>query len=82
MKKKTKKIGKNLNNFQTNTILNVNKNFKIYIYIYTKKVNGIRIWNKYNWYENGEKSTKFFLNHENIVQPKAVFVQLLCTKGN
>ena len=53
---------KNLNNFQTNTILNFNKNFKIYIY--TKKVNGIRIWNKCNWYKNGERSTKFFLNHE------------------
>ena len=32
--------------------------------IYTKKVNGIRIRSKYNWYENGETSTKFFLNLE------------------
>ena len=31
---------------------------------YTKKVNGIRIRSKCNWYENGEKATKFFLNLE------------------
>ena len=29
-----------------------------------KKVNGIRIRSKCNWYEYGEKSTKFFLNLE------------------
>ena len=28
--------------------------------IYTKKANGIKIRSKCNWYENGEKSTKFF----------------------
>ena len=44
------------------TILNVNKNFKIYIYI--KKVNGIRIRSKCNWYINGENSTNLFLNLE------------------
>ena len=43
------------------TILNVNKNFKIYI---PKKVNGIRIRSKGNWYENREDSTKSFLNLE------------------
>ena len=32
--------------------------------MYTKKANGIRIRSKCNWYENGEKSTKFFLNLE------------------
>ena len=32
--------------------------------IYTKKVNDIRIRSKCYWYENGKKSTKFFLNFE------------------
>ena len=45
---------------QISTISNVNKNFKIY----TERVNGIRIRSKCNWYENGEKSIKFFLNIE------------------
>ena len=40
------------------TISNVNKN------IYITKVNSLRIRSKFNWYENGEKSTKFFLNLE------------------
>ena len=43
------------------TISNVNKNLKIYI---PKKVDSIRIRSKWNWYENGKKSTKFFLNLE------------------
>ena len=43
------------------TILSINKSFKIYI---PKKVNGIRIRNICNWFENGEKPTKFFLNLE------------------
>ena len=43
------------------TILNVNKNFKMYM---PEKVNGIRIRSKGNWYENGEDSTKSFLNLE------------------
>ena len=44
------------------TILDVNKNLKIYM---PQKINGIRIRSKCDWYENGEKSTKFFLNPEN-----------------
>ena len=32
--------------------------------IYEKKAKGIRIRSKCNWYEHGEKSTKFFLNLE------------------
>ena len=33
--------------------------------MYTRKVNGIRIRNKCNWYDDGElNSTKFFLNLE------------------
>ena len=41
------------------TILNVNRKLQN---IYTKKVNGKKIRSKCNWYENGEKSTKLFLN--------------------
>ena len=32
--------------------------------IYEQKINGMRIRNKSNWYEYGEKSSKFFLNLE------------------
>ena len=32
--------------------------------MYEKKAKGIRIRSKCNWYEHGEKSTKFFLNFE------------------
>ena len=32
--------------------------------IYSKKVNGIRIRSKCDWYKSGGKSTKFFLNLE------------------
>ena len=33
---------------------------------YEEKANGIRIRSKCDWYEYGEKSTKFFLNLEKI----------------
>ena len=33
-------------------------------YIYDQKVEGIKIRSKYNWYEDGEKSSKIFLNLE------------------
>ena len=32
--------------------------------IYEQKINGIRIRSKCDWYEHGEKSSKFFLNLE------------------
>ena len=32
--------------------------------IYDHMANGIKIWNKCEWYEHGEKSIKFFLNLE------------------
>ena len=32
--------------------------------IYQEKANGIKIRSKYDWYEFGEKSSKFFLNLE------------------
>ena len=62
LEKELKKTLKNLTNFQ----------IKQYYFeckqklqnMYTKKVNGIRIMSKCNWYENGEKSTKFPLNLE------------------
>ena len=62
LEKELKKLEKNLNNFQTNQhYLECKQKLQN---IYTKKVNGIRIRSKCNWYENGEKSTKFFLNLE------------------
>ena len=73
-RKRTKKAGKKkLNNFQADEYyLECKKKLQK---IYTKKVNGIRIRSKCNWYENGEKSSKFFLNLEK--EPKAVFARLL-----
>ena len=61
--KKTKKLGKNLNSLQSNEYyLGCKQKLQN---IYTKKVNSIRrIRSKCNWCENGEKSTKFFLNLE------------------
>ena len=59
-RKKLKIFEKSLTNFQANHNY-VNKNFEIYI---PKKVNGIINRSKCNWYENGEESTKFFLNLE------------------
>ena len=58
--KELKKLEKNLINFLTNEYyLECKQKLQN---IYAKKVNGIRIRSKCNWYENGEKSTKFFLN--------------------
>ena len=74
LEKELKKLEKSLTNLQANEY-SLGRKQKLQN-IYTKKVNGIRIRSKCNWYENGEKSTKFFLNLENIVQPKAVFVRL------
>ena len=62
LEKELKKLGKNLTNFQTNQYYVKCKQALKNIYI--KKVNGITIRSKCNWYEIGEKSTKFFLNLE------------------
>ena len=60
LEKELKKLEKKLNNFQANEYyLECKQKLEC-----TKKVNGIRIRSKCNWYENGEKSTKFFLNLE------------------
>ena len=57
-----KKLEKNLTNFQINEYyLEYKRKLQN---IYTKKINGRRIKSKCNWYENGEKSTKFYLNLE------------------
>ena len=58
--KELKKLEKSLTNFQTNDYYFECKQ-KLQN-ICKKKVNGIRIRSKFNWYENGEKSIKFFLN--------------------
>ena len=80
LEKELKKLEKNLNNFETNEYyLECKQKLQN---IYTKKVNGIRIRSKCNWYENGEKSTKFFLNLGKYRGTQAVFAQLLRTKRN
>ena len=40
---------------------------------YEEKINGMRIRSKCNWYEYGEKSSKFFLILENLELHKAQF---------
>ena len=50
--------------------------------IYTKKVNGIRIRSKCNWYEDGEKSTKFFLNLEKYRVTQGCLHTIIRTKRN
>ena len=62
LEKELNRLEKNLTNFQTNQYyLECKQKLQN---IYTKKANGIRIRSKCNWYENREKSTKFFLNLE------------------
>ena len=46
----------------------------------TKKPKGIKIRSKCNWYEHGEKSTKFFKIWKNIVQSKVKDILSLLTK--
>ena len=60
LEKERKKLEKYLTNFQTNqNYVECKQNLPN---IFTRKVNGVRIRSKCNWYENWEKSTKFFLN--------------------
>ena len=61
-KRTKKKLEINLTNFQTNEYYLECKQKPQNIY--NKKVNDLRIRSKCNWYENGEKPTKFFLNLE------------------
>ena len=62
LEKELKILEINLTNFQANHYyLEYKQKLQN---IYTKKVNDIRIRSKCNWYQNGEKSTKFFLNLE------------------
>ena len=48
--------------------------------IYSKKVNGIQIRSKCDWYESGEKSTKFFLNLEKSRSSQGVVRSILKNK--
>ena len=73
--KELNRLEKNLINFQTNQYyLECKQKLQN---IYTKKANGIRIRSKCNWYENGEKSTKFFLNLEKYRDALYNFYQTL-----
>ena len=48
--------------------------------IYSKKVNGMRIRSKCDWYESGGKSTKFFLNLEKSRSSQGVARSILKNK--
>ena len=57
-----KYMEENTEDFQTNSqYLECQSKLNL---IYEKKVNGIKVRSKCNWYESGEKSSKFFLNLE------------------
>ena len=56
-------------------ILNVNKN-----YIYNKEVNDIRIRSICNWWQNGEKPSKFFLNLEKYRATQGYLRMIIVTK--
>ena len=60
LEKKLKNLEKNPTNFRTNEYYLECKQKPQNTY--NKKVNGIRIRSKCNWYENGEKLANFFLN--------------------
>ena len=45
--------------------------------IYERKAKHIKIISKYNWYELGEKYTKFFLNVEKYWAIQAKYIRLL-----
>ena len=71
LRKELKKLEKNLTNFQTNEYY---LEFKQKLQdIHNKKENGIRIRSKCNWYENGEKSTNFFLNLEKYLATQGCY---------
>ena len=48
--------------------------------IYSKNMNRIWIRSKHDWYESGEKSTKFFLNLENFRFSQGVVCSILKKK--
>ena len=78
LEKELKKLEKNLTNFQANECyLECKQKLQN---IYNKKVNGIRIRSKCNWYKNGERSTKFFLNLEKYRATQACLRTVILNK--
>ena len=61
LENKLKVLESNLNYLQNPEYIEHKNNLEN---IYQKKVNGLRIRSKSEWYEHGEKSSKFFLNLE------------------
>ena len=63
LENKIKSFKENLTNNESNQDLNVNLKCKRDLnYIYDQKLEGIKMRSKCNWYEDDEKSSKFFLN--------------------
>ena len=50
--------------------------------IYEQKINGIRIRSKCDWYEHGEKSSKFFLNLEKTRSTQSTIRNITKDKKN
>ena len=69
VRQETKSLKEKVKHFES-SVTNYHNNLQYIEYkerlntIYSKKVYGIRIRSKCDWYENWEKSTKFFLNLE------------------
>ena len=78
-KKKLKKLGSNLNSeAKFNEYTQCKSNLEI---IYDKIAEGFKITSKYQWYEKGEKSIKFFLNVEKKPQSITALVRKLKVHG-
>ena len=85
VRKETQSLEKKVKHFES-SVTNYHNNLRYIEYkerlntIYSKKVNGIRIRSKCDWYESGEKSTEFFLNLEKSSSSQGVVRFILKNK--
>ena len=82
VRKKTQSLEEKVKHFKS-SVTNYHNHLQYIEYkerlntIYSKKVNGIRIRSKCDWYDSGEKSTKFFLNLEKSRSSQGVVRSIL-----
>ena len=85
VRKETQSLEKKVEHFES-SITNYHNDLQYIEYkemlntMYSKKVNGIRIRSKCDWYESGEKSTKVFLNLEKSRSSQGVVCSILKNK--
>ena len=82
VRKKTQSLEEKVKHFKS-SVTNYHNHLQYIEYkerlntIYSKKVNGIRIRSKCDWYDSGKKSTKFFLNLEKSRSSQGVVRSIL-----